>query len=120
MSRLRSERGAVTAELAMAIPLVLALTVGLVWLLAVAASQVRVIDAARETARAVARGDAANEALLVGRRIAPDGAELEITRSAGRVEVVASAEVSGPGGLFDGIGDVAVSASAVAIAEEGG
>ena len=34
-----------------------AVTVGLVWLLSVGAAQVRVVDAARETARAVARGD---------------------------------------------------------------
>ena len=53
----RGERGAVTAELAMALPLLVAVTVGLVWLLAVGAAQLRVVDAARETARAVARGD---------------------------------------------------------------
>ena len=53
----RSERGAVTAELAMGLPLLVAVTIGLVWLLSVGAAQVRTVDAARETARAVARGD---------------------------------------------------------------
>ena len=47
-----------TAELALVLPLLVAVTLGLVWLLAVGAAQVRTVDAARETARAVARGDA--------------------------------------------------------------
>ena len=41
----------------MGLPLLLAVTVGLVWLLSVGAAQIRTVDAARETARAVARGD---------------------------------------------------------------
>ena len=51
----RDDSGAATAELAMALPLLLAVTVGLVWLLSVAAAQLRVVDAARESARAAAR-----------------------------------------------------------------
>ncbi|MFC6345462.1 TadE family protein, partial [Nocardioides hankookensis] len=46
----RDERGAATAELAMTLPLLLAVTIGLVWLLSVGAAQVRAVDAARETA----------------------------------------------------------------------
>ena len=53
----RDERGAATAELVMVIPLLVAVTIGLVWLLSVGAAQIQVVDAARETARAVARGD---------------------------------------------------------------
>ena len=52
-----SERGAATAELAMVLPLLVAVAIGLVWLLSVGAAQVRAVDAARETARALARGD---------------------------------------------------------------
>ena len=40
------------------IPLLVSLAIGLVWLLGVGAAQVRTVDAARETARALARGDA--------------------------------------------------------------
>ena len=50
--RARCERGAATAELALGIPLLVALTAGLVWMLALGAAQVRVIDASREAARA--------------------------------------------------------------------
>ncbi len=45
-----------TAELAMAMPLLLALTLGLVWLLTLGTAQVRMVDATRETARAVGPG----------------------------------------------------------------
>ena len=49
----------------MVLPLLVAVTIGLVWLLAVGAAQVRTVDAARETARALARGD--DQATAVGR-----------------------------------------------------
>ena len=57
--RRRSQRGAVTAETAMMLPVLVLITLALVWLLALAAAQTRVVDAAREVARAVARDDAA-------------------------------------------------------------
>ena len=44
----RGERGAVTAELAMVLPLLLAVTAGLVWLMVVGLGQLRATDAARE------------------------------------------------------------------------
>ncbi|WP_246210342.1 TadE family protein [Nocardioides piscis] len=62
-----------TAELALGLPLVLALTVGLVWLLALAAAQIAVVDAARESARSIARGDDEGAAREVALRIAPKG-----------------------------------------------
>ena len=47
----RDQRGAATAELALGIPLLVSLTIGLVWLLTIGMAQVRMVDAARETAR---------------------------------------------------------------------
>ena len=88
----RGERGAVTAELALGLPLVLAVTVGLVWLLA----------AARDVAQ----------------RIAPTGATIEMVVEGGRVAVTASAEVAGPGGLFDFLPGVTVRSRAVAVLED--
>lgn len=113
-----TERGAVTAELALGLPLVLALTIGLVWLLAVAAAQIRVVDAAREAARAVARGDDVSSARSLAQRIAPEGSELEVAIGAGEVAVTSSAEVRGPGGLFDFLAGVTVSSRSVAVMEE--
>lgn len=111
------ERGAVTAELALALPILLAVTAGLVWLLAVAVAQVRTVDAAREAARALARGDDPDAAVALGEQVAPDGVRITVVRSGDRVVVRARGRVSGPGGLFGAIPGASVRAEAVAIAE---
>lgn len=116
--RSREERGAVTAELALGLPLVLAVTVGLVWLLAAASAQIRVVDAARESARAVARGDSESAARAVASKIAPSGATIQVVVDGGRVAVTASAAVDGPGGLFDFLPGVTVRSRAVAVLED--
>lgn len=116
--RARQERGAATAELALGIPLLVALTAGLVWMLAVGAAQVRVVDASREAARAVARGDDEAEARAVALRIAPPGGRVDITVADGRVEVTTTARVTGPGGLLADLPGVTVRADAVALVEE--
>jgi Flp pilus assembly protein TadG len=115
----RSSRGAVTAELALVLPLLVAVTMGLAWLLAVGASQLRVVDAARETARAVARGDTPAAAVAVGQQVAPDGATVHISSGGGRVRVTVTSDVTGPGGLFDALPSAQLHAEAVAILEEG-
>lgn len=116
--RRRGERGAVTAELAVALPVLLAVTAGLAWLLAVAIGQVRTVDAARETARALARGDDESAALAVGRRVAPEGVALVVRREGDRVVVRASGRMAGPGGLFSVIPGARLDAEAVALAED--
>lgn len=114
----RGDPGAVTAELALGIPLLLALTVALVWMLAVGAAQVRVIDASREAARAVARGDDAAAAEQVARRIAPPGASVRILSGDGEVQVTTRARVDAPGGLLGGLRGITVAAVAVALVEQ--
>jgi Flp pilus assembly protein TadG len=117
-TRRRRDRGAATAELALAIPLLVALTAGLVWMLALGAAQVRVVDASREAARAVARGDDVAAAEAVATRIAPDGASVVIEVGGGQVVVTTSARVSGPSGLLAALPGVSVTAEAVALVEE--
>jgi len=114
----RHDRGAVTAELALGIPLLVALTAGLVWVLAAGAAQVRVIDASREAARAVARGDDSSSAEAVALRIAPEGARVRIAVATSQVVVATSARVQGPGGLLASLPGVTVSAEAVALVED--
>ena len=116
--RRRGERGAATAELAMALPLLIAVTIGLVWLLAVGAAQVRAVDAARETARAVARGDSTSAAVTRGQQVAPAGSRVSVHDGGGQVTAVVVGRVAGPGGLFGALPSVTVSAEAVAAAEE--
>lgn len=113
----RSERGAVTAELALGLPVLLAVTVALVWMLAVGVAQVMVIDASREAARMLARGDDPTQAEQVAKRIAPVGAEVRVTQADGRVLVATTARVRGPGSVLGRLPGVTVSAEAVAVAE---
>ena len=85
--RRRAERGAATAELAMVLPLLVAVAIGLVWLLAVGSAQVRAVDAARETARALARGDDEAAAVARGLQVAPPGSRVHVSRGGGEVRV---------------------------------
>ncbi len=111
------ERGAVTAETAMVLPLLVAATLGLVWLLALAATQVRVTDAAREVARAAAREESTGSAKALGARVAPAGARIAVHGGGSTVQVRVEADVSGPGGLFRFLPAVTVDAEAVAARE---
>lgn len=112
------ERGAVTAEAALVLPVLVAVTIGLVWLLSLGAAQLRVIDAARETARAVARGDDVAAAVAAGQRVAPEGGRVSVTDAGGdHVVAEASARIDGPGRLFSWLPGVTVRAEAVAVAE---
>ena len=113
----RAERGAVTAELALGLPLLLAVTVGLVWLLAVGAGQVRVVDAAREGARSLARGDPEQVAFGRATTVAGEGSRVSASHGGGEVVVTVTREVSGPGGLFDFLPGVRLEAEAVAASE---
>ncbi len=122
MAEHRSERGAVTAETAVVIPLLVALTAGLAWMVSLGVTQVRVIDAAREAARAAARGEQAATARALGARVAPDGAEVTVsTRPSGQggiVEAHVRAPVTSPDGLFGFLPTFTVDATAAALAEE--
>ena len=112
----RDQRGAATAELAMGIPLLVSLTIGLVWLLTIGIAQVRVVDAARETARAGARGDDLAAAVARGEQTAP-GATVTVSQGDGRVVASVRDVVAPPGGLLGFLPGVQVSADAVAVAE---
>ncbi|QWZ10663.1 pilus assembly protein [Nocardioides panacis] len=101
----------------MVLPALAAVALGLVWLLSLAATQVRVVDAARETARAVARDDAAGSATALGRRVAPDGSRITVREDGDTVVVRVRTEVHGPGGLFGFLPGVDVRAEAVAARE---
>lgn len=110
----RRDRGSVTAEAALVLPvLVLLLAVGVGTIAAVAA-QLRCIDAAREAARATARGEAVQTARELAARAAPQGADIAIAVGTERVEVTVTATVSIGGGLLP---PVRVTGTAVAVPE---
>jgi len=115
--RPRTARGAVTAEAAVVVPLLVALALGLVWLVSLAATQVRVVDAAREAARTAARGEDDTSVVAAGRKVAPEGSRFRVTRAQDEVTVRVDADVRGPGGIFRFLPSVAVTSEAVAAEE---
>lgn len=105
-------------ETAAVLPAVVSVVVLLAWLLSFAATQVRVVDAAREAARVAARGDGVDAARDGAGRIAPPGASVEVGVGAELVRVRVSARVEGPGGLLAFLPSPTVDAEAVAVREE--
>ena len=101
----------------MVLPVLVALTLALVWLVGLASTQVRVVDSAREVARAVARDEPTPGALGLGHRVAPAGSWIHVTSHGDLVEVRVVAPVAGPAGLLRFLPSVDVAATAVAAKE---
>ncbi|MQA14393.1 MAG: pilus assembly protein [Pseudonocardiaceae bacterium] len=107
------DRGAVTVEAALALcSLVLVLALALAGVAAVSA-QLRCIDAAREAARLTARGEQ-QRGEQAARRLAPDGAAVEIAVRGDEVSVRVAADPVA--GLLPGVD---VTAEAFAVLEPG-
>ncbi|GAA1426274.1 hypothetical protein GCM10009616_00400 [Microlunatus lacustris] len=85
VTRPRSGRGMVTAELAVAILAALSLFLVLCWGILLVVQQLRIVDTAAAVARQEARGD--RDAAAVVRAQAPGGASVEVRRRAGQVVV---------------------------------
>lgn len=102
----------------MGLPLLLAVTVALVWLLSLASAQVRVVDGAREAARALARGDPEPAAFARAERVAGPGSRVSASYSDGEVTVTVRREVAGTGGVLGVLPTVLLDADAVAASEE--
>ncbi|WP_329005178.1 pilus assembly protein [Kribbella sp. NBC_00709] len=86
----RAEWGAVTAELAVALPVLFALLLLGVWSIGLVVLNIRCIDAARDVARAVARGEPPDQAESVGHRTIPSGT-ITISRDASDIHVTVTA-----------------------------
>ncbi|MEB8343535.1 TadE family type IV pilus minor pilin, partial [Streptomyces endophyticus] len=63
----RGDRGFVTAEAAVVLPVLVAFTMALVWVVLAASAQIRCVDAARAGARAVARQEPRGAAVAAAR-----------------------------------------------------
>jgi TadE-like protein len=112
------DAGYVTAETAMVLPvLAILLAVGL-WAIAVAGAQVRCIDAARDAARAVARGESDASASAAASAAAPDGADIDVRHDGDRIVVVVSVKVGKGFGPLAELPIPAVSATATAESED--
>lgn len=98
-----------TAEIAVAIPAVVLLLGGLIAVIAAVAAQLRCVDAAREGARAAARGDPASAVVAIAQQAAPDGAAVSVKSDGDTVTVTVQAPTRPIGGL---VGTYIVTASA--------
>ena len=102
----RDQRGAVTAETAVVLPL----------LVAVGLAQMRATDAAREAARALARGESVGRAEELARQAAP-GVGVRVVRADGEVRVVVDQHLAAPDGVLGHLPGAGVHAEATALDE---
>ncbi|MGC5342916.1 TadE family type IV pilus minor pilin [Streptomyces sp. DT24] len=107
------DRGAVTAEAAMVIPVLVAFALALVWALVAASAQIRCVDAARAGARAAARSEPEAGVLAAAREAAPGGARVVLERAGELWRVRVVAPIPGLGPLA-----MTLSAEAAALAED--
>ena len=107
----RSDRGMVSAELAVAVPALIAVVLALAWLVGLGATQGVVAQAAREGARAAARGETSTAVRTAVAQLAP-GARVTIRRSGRLVVVTAELTRTPPSRLLRPLGrDVRASAT---------
>jgi Flp pilus assembly protein TadG len=96
----RRDGGMATAELAVVLPaLVLVIAAGLT-AVSVMLAQLRCVDAAREGARAAARGESVAGAGSAAMRVAPAGATVTVGNAGDNVQVTVSAAAGRTGGLL--------------------
>ncbi|MFJ7075726.1 TadE family type IV pilus minor pilin [Streptomyces sp. NPDC098781] len=88
----RSDRGFVTAESAVVLPVLVMFAMALVWGLLMMAAQIQCLDAARTGARAAARQDPAEAVIELAREAAPRGAAITVGREGDEVRVVVVAK----------------------------
>ncbi|MET3961611.1 hypothetical protein ABIE44_001545 [Marmoricola sp. OAE513] len=113
----KNQDGAVAAETAVVLPVLVLVAAALAWLVAAGVNQVRTVDAARETARALARDEDPATAEVYGRKVAPEGAVFAIRHDGGHIEVEVVARIPGPARLFGGLPGFTARSTAVAQAE---
>ncbi|MEU2504982.1 TadE family type IV pilus minor pilin [Streptomyces sp. NPDC007863] len=107
------DRGSVTVEAAVVLPVLALFAMALLWALAASAAQIRCVDAARAGARAAARSEPADAVVAAARAAAPEGARVAVAREGELWRVTVESAAPGPGGL-----GVTLRAGAAALAED--
>lgn len=111
------DRGSVTAETAVVLPVLLVVLAVAVWVLVAVSGQLRCADAAGAGVRSAARGESAAAVRAVVQATAPDGATVQVHRRGDQVEVVVTAHVR-PFGSRVRLPGVRLTGRAVALAED--
>jgi hypothetical protein len=115
--RLDGDAGYVTAETAIVLPALAIVVAAALWAIAVAGAQLRCVDAARDGARAAARGESESAVMVAARATAPQGASIDIARNGSQIVVTVKVRVGPASGVLASIPSPVVRASAVAESE---
>lgn len=116
-----TERGTVTAEAALVLPVTAMFVLALVWMLAVGIAKVQTVDAARDAARVLARGDGTEAAVTAAHNSAPQGAQVDITSSTlASVTVTVTTRATAPSWLLVPLPAVTVASAATTPVEAHG
>ncbi|MET0741266.1 MAG: TadE family type IV pilus minor pilin [Candidatus Nanopelagicales bacterium] len=111
------EAGAVTAETAVVLPVLVLVLVLAVWAVGAAVAQLTLVDAARSAARAVARGEPISSVRAAALAAAPRGAVVDVRPGEDVVHVQVSVTVDAPGPMGRLLPDLPLRATAVAADE---
>jgi len=103
-----------TAEVAVALPALVVLVAAGMTMVSVLMAQLRCVDAAREAARAAARGEDAAVVRSLAQRSGPKRSAVQLTAGQQEIEVTVSADADSVVGLLPAIH---VEATAVALRE---
>jgi hypothetical protein len=111
------DRGYVTAEAAVVLPVVAMFALGMLWVITLGVAQVQAVDAARDAARSLARGDDPAVARAYAGRSAPAGSILRFSDTGSSVRVTVLSQVRAPRWLLLPLPSVTLRATATAPAE---
>ncbi|MGZ0149243.1 TadE family type IV pilus minor pilin [Kribbella sp. WER1] len=112
------ERGAVTAEMALVLPVLVGLLLLGIWSIGLVVMNIRCIDAARDVARAVARGESVETAQAIGHRTVPSGT-VTITREGADIHVTVAVKPAHSPPLLTFITPTELAATAILQSEPG-
>ena len=115
---MRLQAGVVTAETAIVSMGLVIVAVAMLFVVAVGVAQLRCVDASRDVARALARGESEARSLDLGRLTAPVGARFDTSTASGVVRVDVNATVTGPG-ILRRFGGVQVGSTSAVASEPG-
>jgi hypothetical protein len=115
----RGEAGMVTAETAIVLPIIAAFALALLWPISAAITEIRLVDASRDAARALARD--ADETAVRSQlaESGPAGSQMLVVHDGADVTVEVSAVARPPGWLLVPLPAIALHASATTQTELG-
>lgn len=103
----------------MVLPLVAAFALALIWMVTIGLAKVQTVDAARDAARALARGDDRGAAVAAAELSAPAGARVSVDQSGSTVSVTVSADADAPSWLLVALPTRQISSTATVQVEDG-